>query len=177
VTVKAITVHDVAVAWGAQPQADGAYLGSEYLDRDLPILAGCEECGATLAPYNAYPSVSGYIRCADCLGDGGYESARAFEADLDRPGRIRPGILQVVRGNPSPGGTDPRWRWWDDPDELLTFGRILDAAGILNSTTDAWYYLEKPWKWDPPHQLWVEAGRPYPDTPAFDEYLDTIEGD
>ncbi len=69
-----LTNHDVAVKLGAQPDASGGYPGSAYISRGLPVLGGCEGCGATLAPYNAYPSVSGYLRCSDCIGDTGFDS-------------------------------------------------------------------------------------------------------
>jgi|GEM_PF-3033727 len=47
-----------------------ATTGQDYAG--LPMLGGCEICGATIAPYNAYPSRSGYWRCAQCIGDTGW---------------------------------------------------------------------------------------------------------
>lgn len=73
-----ITIHDIAVARGATPDSGGGYSGDEYNSRGLPLFAGCEGCGATLAPYNAHPSYSGYIRCGDCLGDTGFSSHEEF---------------------------------------------------------------------------------------------------
>lgn len=42
----------------------------------LTFMAGCQKCGASLAPYNSYPSKTGYIQCVDCIGTLGFESAR-----------------------------------------------------------------------------------------------------
>ena len=85
---KPITIQDVAEAWGAKPQADGSYPGGEYVRLGLPIMGGCEGCGATVACYNAYPSYSGYIRCSDCIGDNGYETVAEFETGPD-DGEVR----------------------------------------------------------------------------------------
>ena len=75
-----ITIHDAVLAEGATPDDDsGGYRGDQYTARGYALLAGCEGCGATLAPYNAYPSTSGFIRCRDCLGaDNGYPSVADF---------------------------------------------------------------------------------------------------
>ena len=45
----------------------------------VPMFAGCESCGASLAVYNSYPSNTGYIRCADCIGDLGFPSVEAYQ--------------------------------------------------------------------------------------------------
>jgi hypothetical protein len=52
--------------------------GADYEQAGLPMMGGCEHCGASIAAYNAYPSTSGYLRCADCIGDDGYPTADAF---------------------------------------------------------------------------------------------------
>ena len=76
-----ITIHDVALVEGATKDDSGGYRGDQYAARGYAIISGCEGCGATLAPYNAYPSTSGYIRCAQCLGgDNGYPTVAAFHA-------------------------------------------------------------------------------------------------
>ena len=41
-------------------------------------MGGCEGCHATLAAYNAYPSTSGYWRCADCIGQTGFATVEDF---------------------------------------------------------------------------------------------------
>jgi hypothetical protein len=48
---------------------DSPLNGGHFADADLPMLAGCEVCGESLGPWNAYPSKSGYIRCKAHLGD------------------------------------------------------------------------------------------------------------
>lgn len=51
-----------------------ASTGGDFIEARLPIMGGCEVCGATVAAYNSCPSKSGYIRCAnDCIGDDGWE--------------------------------------------------------------------------------------------------------
>ncbi len=75
-----LSVHDIAVAEGAKPEATGGMRGDQYASRGLPLIAGCEGCGATLAPYNAYPSVSGYTRCSDCIGDTGFDTIADWHA-------------------------------------------------------------------------------------------------
>lgn len=49
-----------------------ASTGQDFEDAGLPILGGCEGCGATIAAYNAYPSKTGFLRCADCIADLGW---------------------------------------------------------------------------------------------------------
>jgi hypothetical protein len=61
-----------------------ARTGADFTEAGLPIMGGCEGCGASIAAYNAYPSVTGYLRCADCIGDLGYADAQhANEAIFD----------------------------------------------------------------------------------------------
>jgi hypothetical protein len=54
----------------------------EYEEIGLPVFGGCELCNAPIAFYNAYPSRSGYIRCRDCIGDLGWESANVAARDV-----------------------------------------------------------------------------------------------
>jgi hypothetical protein len=54
----------------------------EYEEIGLPVFGGCELCHAPIAFYNAYPSRSGYIRCRDCIGDIGWESANEAARDV-----------------------------------------------------------------------------------------------
>lgn len=58
-----------------------SYTGSDHFDHGVDMLGGCEICGATLASYNAYPSTSGYWRCAHCIGDSGYLTVAHFVTD------------------------------------------------------------------------------------------------
>jgi hypothetical protein len=41
---------------------------------------GCQGCQASIAVYNAYPSTSGYWRCADCIGTDGFATVADFTA-------------------------------------------------------------------------------------------------
>lgn len=76
-----VSVLDVALARGAH-EVEGRINGGEFARLGLPMLSGCQHCGATLGPYNAYPTQTGYIQCADCLegSDLGFISIAAFEA-------------------------------------------------------------------------------------------------
>jgi len=79
----AITILDLAIYRGAKPDAQGNYDGAELARVGLPILAGCEVCGATLSAANAAPSMSGYTRCASsCIGGAGWDSAADANRDI-----------------------------------------------------------------------------------------------
>ena len=54
------------------------YTAEDCLRSGVDILGGCQLCAATIACYNAYPSTSGYWRCADCIGDTGYATVADF---------------------------------------------------------------------------------------------------
>ena len=54
------------------------YPAGDFSRCGVDMLGGCERCHATVAAYNAYPATSGYWRCADCIGDDGYETVAAF---------------------------------------------------------------------------------------------------
>ena len=56
------------------------YTAEDCLASGVDILGGCQGCHATIAVYNAYPSTSGYWRCADCIGDDGYATVTDFTA-------------------------------------------------------------------------------------------------
>ena len=55
------------------------YTAEDCLISGVDILGGCQRCAATLAAYNAYPSTSGYWRCADCIGSDGYATVADFK--------------------------------------------------------------------------------------------------
>jgi hypothetical protein len=76
-----VTVLDVALARGAN-KVDGAINGGEFARLGLPMLSGCEICHATLGPYNACPTRTGFIQCAACVAgsDQGFATVAAFEA-------------------------------------------------------------------------------------------------
>jgi hypothetical protein len=56
------------------------YTAEDCLAAGVDILGGCQGCHATIAAYNAYPSTSGYWRCADCIGNDGYATVADFTA-------------------------------------------------------------------------------------------------
>ena len=79
ITIYQLALHRLGIAPG-----DGAGLTGADFDRaDLPIMGGCEICGASVAAYNAAPSKSGYIRCASgCIGDEGYLTVTDANRDI-----------------------------------------------------------------------------------------------
>ena len=72
-----LTMLGLAEAAGAQYDADGTMPGSEFVRLGLPMLGGCEVCGAGIAAYNAYPTRTGYLRCSDCVGHDAFATAAA----------------------------------------------------------------------------------------------------
>ena len=58
------------------------YTAEDCLASGVDILGGCQGCHATIAAYNAYPSTTGYWRCADCIGDDGYATVADFTASI-----------------------------------------------------------------------------------------------
>ena len=60
-----------------------ASTGQDFIDAGLPMMGGCEVCGAAIACYNAAPSVSGFLRCAgDCIGNAGYDTVEEADAAI-----------------------------------------------------------------------------------------------
>ena len=56
------------------------YTAEDCLASGVDILGGCQGCHATIAAYNAYPSTTGYWRCADCIGEDGFATVADFTA-------------------------------------------------------------------------------------------------
>jgi len=56
-----------------------SYPAEDFYSNGVELLGGCEHCHATIAGYNAYPSTSGYWRCADCIGGAGFATVEEFE--------------------------------------------------------------------------------------------------
>jgi len=70
-----ITILDAATAILGRP----AQTGGDFDEAGLEIMGGCQNCGATLAAYNASPSRSGYWKCAgSCIGDDGFHTVSEF---------------------------------------------------------------------------------------------------
>ena len=76
--MSAITIADLAKFRLGRD----AVSGSDFGEASLPIMGGCEVCYASIAAYNAYPSLSGFIRCAAHIGDDGWESAEEADAAI-----------------------------------------------------------------------------------------------
>ena len=56
------------------------YTAEDCLASGVDIMGGCQRCHVILAVYNAYPSISGYWRCAECIGDTGFATVADFKA-------------------------------------------------------------------------------------------------
>ena len=74
-----ITILDLAITRGAKENENGGISGDEFYRVGLDIMGGCECCGASIAAYNAYPSASGFWRCADCIGDEGFGTVEDYK--------------------------------------------------------------------------------------------------
>ena len=77
------------------------YTAEDCLASGVDIIGGCQICAATIAIYNAYPSTSGYWRCADCIGDTGFATVADFtpsnpvHAPAARPAATRDTISET----------------------------------------------------------------------------------
>lgn len=61
------------------------------------------------------------------------------------------------------GGVDATAQpWVTQPDQVLVFGRVLANAEVFESAEEAFYYMEKPYKWDDLHDEWERLGCPQP---------------
>lgn len=71
-----LTVLDIASAKLGREARNGA----DFDEVGLPIMGGCEVCGATVAAYNACPTRTGYLRCASgCVDDLGFRTVAGFD--------------------------------------------------------------------------------------------------
>ena len=75
------------------------YPAADFHRCGVDMLGGCERCHATLAPWSAYPSTSGYWRCAGCIGSDGYDTVTGFvNAEFSRcPGCGAPDSIRETR--------------------------------------------------------------------------------
>lgn len=79
ITSEPITILELAEFILGKPATNG----QDFEDAGLPMLGGCEQCGATIAAYNACPSKTGYLRCQDgCIGDFGYYSVEQARREI-----------------------------------------------------------------------------------------------
>jgi hypothetical protein len=58
------------------------YAAEDFHRSGVAMTGGCQLCAATIACYNAYPSKSGYWRCADCIGGSGYPTVADFTGSM-----------------------------------------------------------------------------------------------
>jgi hypothetical protein len=58
------------------------YAAEDFHRSGVAMTGGCQRCAATIACYNAYPSRSGYWRCADCIDGSGFATVADFTASM-----------------------------------------------------------------------------------------------
>lgn len=84
----AVTVLECAKARGLKGEATDhgstSYSAADFAAVGFELMGGCASCEACIAAYNAYPSVSGFWLCADCVGDRGFPTVQAFENWADK---------------------------------------------------------------------------------------------
>ena len=57
------------------------YSEQDYINCNVPIISGCKRCYATLGPWSACPTNTGYIYCTDCVTPAiGFLTLADFEA-------------------------------------------------------------------------------------------------
>jgi hypothetical protein len=145
-----VSILDVALYRGVEEGEDGAIDGGEFDRVGLAIFGGCANCGATIGPWNAYPSIRGTWRCGECIGDLGFKSEADFEKWVEEsvPSAERlvreiadllfshsPEITAVVVENPEAGRIDIHeadgsvWRVTVEPhDDPIASRKALEEA-------------------------------------------------
>jgi hypothetical protein len=79
--MASVTILECAIARGAKETPEGGMTLGAIEATGLPFMGGCQRCGACIAAYNACPSTTGYLMCAEgCIGDEGFPTAKAFDA-------------------------------------------------------------------------------------------------
>jgi hypothetical protein len=81
---KPLSILDIALAKGAKQDERGGINMGEFDRLDLPFFSGCQHCHASLGPYNAFPSTTGFIQCRDCIEGDGFATVAAFDAFMER---------------------------------------------------------------------------------------------
>jgi len=68
------------VLYARKPELkDSEYITATEFDKEgLPFFSGCQGCGESLGPHNAYPSNTGFIRCEACVEGRGFDTVEAF---------------------------------------------------------------------------------------------------
>jgi hypothetical protein len=74
------TILDIAKTRGAKEDDNGGINGAEFARVRLPLMGGCQICNATIAAYNAYPGINGYLVGNCCVDEVEvFETIEAFE--------------------------------------------------------------------------------------------------
>lgn len=55
-----------------------------------------------------------------------------------------------------PSGCD----WYDDPDEVMAFARVMVEGDAFATPLDLLGYFVEPWKWTEDRDDWILAGEP-----------------
>ena len=95
-----------------------SYSAEDFYSVGVDVVGGCEICGAAIAGYNAYPSRSGYWRCAECIGRRGFTTveqfinfdARGMRGQTDSADDPRMTLLNC----PACGGVENITEIWED---------------------------------------------------------------
>lgn len=80
-----VTIHNLAVFRGIEPDSDGNFNPGAYARLGLPFAGSCEHCSMSIVATDAYPSTTGKLRCLDCIGALGYETVEEANADIFGP--------------------------------------------------------------------------------------------
>jgi len=78
-----LTILDLAKSFGAKGDENGNVSAGEIYKAGFDMIGGCQDCGATIAAYNAYPSRTGYWKCGDCIGEHGFKTVQEFVKHLN----------------------------------------------------------------------------------------------
>jgi hypothetical protein len=95
----------------------------------LPMMGGCQVCEASIACYNAYPSKSGYLRCADCIGEEGWHSSSQAYRDI-----FPDGICEKKTTPAGPKMVRIVWAW-DDSNRFYA-SSWQDVENVINESKD-----------------------------------------
>ena len=82
----AITVYDLAKHLLDRDPISG----DDFEQVGLPMMGGCQTCGASIAAYNASPSRTGYLQCASgCIEGLGFDTVQEAAAFIWPDGHPR----------------------------------------------------------------------------------------
>jgi hypothetical protein len=66
---------------------------------------------------------------------------------------------------------------WSGPlfdNQTWDFVQAMLAAGDFSQSGDLMDFIEKPQKWNPEYDRWVELGRPNEDAETFQDFIDYL---